>query len=222
MTALECTLLTDGSSDRALAPILEWLLRQNGAYPSRKIEWYDPSIYRRPPTTLWGRIDHAFEQFPCDLLFVHRDAEAEPYEAREKEIREAIATSSITRSRPIPAVLVIPIRMMEAWLLFEEQCIRQAAGCPRGKVPLGLPKLTMTESLTDPKTLLHQSLRIASERQGRHLKRFNVEAAIHRLAELVPDYGPLRKLSAFEMLEHELCKVLFENNWASGGKAPSR
>ena len=62
---------------------------------------------------------------------------------QEKEIREAIATSSITRSRPIPAVLVIPIRMMEAWLLFEEQCIRQAAGCPRGKVPLGLPKLTM-------------------------------------------------------------------------------
>ena len=215
MTALECTLLTDGSSDRALAPILEWLLRQNGAYPSRKIEWYDPSIYRRPPTTLRGRIDHALDQFPCDLLFVHRDAEAEPIEAREKEIRDAIETSSSARSRPIPAVLVIPIRMMEAWLLFEEQCIRQAAGCPRGKTPLGLPRLIATESLPDPKSLLHQSLRAASGRQGRHLKRFNVEAAIHRLAALVPDYGPLRKLSAFEMLENELRKVLLENNWAS-------
>ena len=53
--------------------------------------------------------------YPCDLLFVHRDAERESIEQREKEIRESLEKSAMERTPPV--VRVIPVRMQEAWLL---------------------------------------------------------------------------------------------------------
>lgn len=211
MTSLDCTLVSDGSSDRALIPVLEWLLRTHGVYSAERIEWYDPSRFKRPPKSLSERIGHAVENYPCDLLYIHRDAEDVGLSRRVAEIRTALGVDS---SRKVPAVLVIPVRMMEAWLLFDEACIRQAAGCPRGNTPLDLPKLTSCEDLADPKERLHQYLRAATEKRGRHLKKFNVDSAIHRVAELIPDFSPLRKLPAFQRLEGELQDVLRANHWA--------
>src|SRR5579863_3518177 len=54
---------------------------------------------------------------------------------------------------------------------------------PRGNTPLELPKLTRCEALADPKERLHRCLRVATEKRGRHLKKFNVDSAIHRVAE---------------------------------------
>ena len=44
MTELTCTLVSDGSSDVALIPILRWLLRQYHVYPTRDIERYDSEV----------------------------------------------------------------------------------------------------------------------------------------------------------------------------------
>ena len=101
-------------------------------------------------------------------------------------------------------VSVIPIRMMEAWLLFDEKSIRFAAGSPRGRNRLDLPALFACETLSDPKALLHRCLLAATGKSGRHLRRFNTGTAIHRVAELIPDYSPLRGLTAFERLESNL------------------
>jgi hypothetical protein len=213
VTSLECTLVSDGSSDRALIPILSWLLKTNGAYLAREIEWYDPSRFRRRPSSLSERIDHAVENYPCDLLFIHRDAERDPFETRAAEVREALESSTAGQNGIVPAVLVIPVRMMEAWLLFDKARLREAAGCPQGSAPLDLPRLRSCERLADPKGQLHRCLRTASEKRGRHLKKFNVDSALHRLSELIPDFSPLRGLSAFQRLEDELRSVLTTRRW---------
>jgi hypothetical protein len=213
VTSLECTLVSDGSSDRALIPILNWLLQANGAYPAQEIEWYDPSRFKHRPTSLSERIDHAVENYPCDLLFIHRDAEGERLDRRVAEIRTALKASSSGENGRMPAVLVIPIRMMEAWLLFDKARLREAAGCPQGNTPLDLPRLRSCEKLADPKERLHRCLRAASEKRGRHLKKFNVDSAIHRLSDLIPDFSPLRRLSAFQRLEEELRVVLRAKHW---------
>ena len=153
------------------------------------------------------------ENFPCDLLFIHRDAEGERLDRRVAEVREALGASSSGRNGRVPAVLVIPIRMMEAWLLFDKARLREAAGCPQGNTPLDLPKLSRCEKLADPKERLHRSLRAASEKRGRHLKKFNVDSAIHRLSGLIPDFSPLRGLSAFQRLEEDLRAVLRKKHW---------
>jgi hypothetical protein len=110
-------------------------------------------------------------------------------------------------------VIVIPVRMMEAWLLFDKERLREAAGCPLGNAPLDLPRLRSCEGLADPKERLHRCLRVASEKRGRHLKKFNVDSTLHRLSELIPDFSPLRKLSAFRRLEDELQSVLRARDW---------
>jgi hypothetical protein len=213
VTLLECTLVSDGSSDRALIPIISWLLKANGAHPAQEIEWYDPSRFKRRPRSLSERIDHAVENYPCDLLFIHRDAEGERLDRRVAEVREALESSTSGGNGMVPAVLVIPVRMMEAWLLFDKACLREAAGCPRGNTPLDLPRLRSCERLADPKERLHRCLRAASEKRGRHLKKFNVDSALHRLSGLISDFSPLRRLSAIQRLEDELRLVLRARHW---------
>ena len=218
MTRIDCTLISDGSSDVVLIHILLWLLKSRGVYPGRPIERYDPAVFKRAPKSLEGRIDHAIENFPCDLLFIHRDAEGEAIQIREGQVREALSRTS-GRSKDAPVVIVIPVRMTESWLLFDEDCIRKAAGSPGGKAVLDLPRLKDCERIADPKATLHEALRAASESSGRRLSNFNVGVAIHRVAELVTDYSPLRSLSAFQRLEASLGEVLDRNGWGIGSAA---
>ena len=98
--------------------------------------------------------------------------------------------------------------MQEAWMLIDENAIRIAAGNPNGTVALRLPRLQEIENLAEPKNLLHELLRNASELTGRRLKKFSASANAHRVAELIEDWKPLRKLSAFIEFEAELDQVL--------------
>ena len=71
MRVLKCTLVSDGSSDRALIPILQWLLREHHVQVDGAIEWFDPSLPKRKSETLAEKMNQALEFYPCDLLFVH-------------------------------------------------------------------------------------------------------------------------------------------------------
>jgi len=67
--------------------------------------------------------------------------------------------SGDSRYRTVEVVPAVPVRMTEAWLLFDEAAIRRAAGCPNGSMPLELPSLKTSEDIPDPKTILHEALR---------------------------------------------------------------
>lgn len=138
--------------------------------------------------------------YPCDLLVVHRDAERELPGKRLHEI--AAATSRCTN----PVVCVVPVRMTEAWLLFDDAAIRRAAGCPNGAVQLSLPALRHVESLPDPKKMLHEALRIATNLSGRRLKHFQPD--IRRLADLIDDFSPLHAVPSFRAAEESLRSAL--------------
>lgn len=102
----------------------------------------------------------------------------------------------------------MPVRAQEAWLLFDEPAIRRAAGNPRSQIPLDLPALSQIEEIADPKGRLLELLRIASGETGRRRRRFRERAAIHRVAELIEDFIPLRELSAFRAFERDLTEVI--------------
>lgn len=197
------TLVSDGSSDRVLIHPLRWLLRQHGVSGAQG-EWADLRNRRRPPRSLEERLVMAVADYPCDLLFIHRDAEKQPREYRLTEIGKALNRADLA----VPAVCVIPVRMQEAWLLIDEVALRQASGNPHGKVALSLPPIQRMERLPNPKSVLHELLSTASELQGRRLRNFNVDRAAMRLGELIDSYEQLRQLSAFVALEEELMAVL--------------
>ena len=202
MQGLRYTLVADGSSDRALLPILTWLLRQFcGAIPIQA-EFADLRRLPHPPKRLSERIHWSVELYPGDLLFVHRDAERAPIEKREAEIRKALAESPVENS--VRVVCVVPVRMQEAWLLIDEAALRKAAGNPNGTQPLAMPDGQKLEALADPKQRLWELLRQASGLRGRRLERFNWRSSAHRVAEMIGDFGPLYKLAAFRRLAAEV------------------
>jgi hypothetical protein len=141
MKKLYCTLSTDGSSDQVLIPILTWLLQEHLSSWTINIQWADPYDFPIASNTLAEKIKLSLELHPCDLLFVHRDAEKEKHEFREREIHLALEELKKAKSPiVIPVVCVIPVRMTEAWLLFDEAALRKAVDNPAGKNPLNLPK----------------------------------------------------------------------------------
>lgn len=212
MRELRYTLLPDGPSDRALLPILTWLLREQGVNYAIQPEWADLRRLPSPPRTLETRIKISLELYPCDLLFVHRDAERISHQTRTDEIRKAIA--EVTKITAIPPVVcVVPVRMQEAWLLFSEAALRRASGNPNGRQPMRLPNLNELESLPDPKRLLNDLLRTASGLNSRRRQKFQASISANRVSELIDDFTPLRVLPAFNVLEEEIKQIIRAHNW---------
>ncbi len=209
---LRFTLLSDGSSDRVLLPMLEWLLTTNGVTFPIQPQWADLRRMPNPPRELHERMVEACRQYPCDLMFIHRDAENAGYQQRVTEIRVAI-TKLDEEIENLPIVCVIPVRMQEAWFLFDEQALREASGNPRGRQKLNLPPIRQCDQIADPKTLLHKLLRQASGRRGRRLKQFKPEQAVHLLALNINNFSPLRALDAFKVLEADVQKIIIKNGW---------
>ena len=92
MQRLRFTLVGDGSSDRALIPILTWLLRQYWEGTPIQAEFSDLRWLPNPPKKLSQRIDKSVELYPCDLLFVHRDAEGGSVAERFDENSRIVGT----------------------------------------------------------------------------------------------------------------------------------
>jgi len=209
MNEFRYTLLPDGPADRALLPILTWVLRHHLNAASQPA-WADLRRLPRPPRNLDERIEKSVDLYPCDLLFVHRDAEREAHDVRIDEIRQAIARIPDWR---VPTVCLVPVRMQEAWLLFDDVAIRHAAGNPNGRQVIRPPSISTVEDISDPKELLASLLRSASGLTGRQLKQFNVPKAAARVAEFIDDFSPLRLLPAFSALEVELEGVIQAQGW---------
>ena len=198
---LRATLVTDGASDRVLEPILRWLMRQLTA-EAFEIRWADLRGLRVKPRGLVQKLAVAVQEYPCQLLFVHRDAEGQDPQRRYEEIREAADSTTCSH------VCVVPVRMQEAWLLHDEAALREAADRPSGTADLGLPPSHRWERLPDPKKVLHDALRAANGATGRRAKSFRPKRAAHRLADLITDWRPLRSLAAFNRLEAETRSAL--------------
>ncbi len=214
MNQIRYTLLSDGSSDRALIPILSWLLREHCRDVAIQSEWADLRRLPNKRRALAEKIQVALDLYPCDLLFIHRDAEKQPFELRVREIDSKVSTARKKVAIP-PSVRVIPIRMQEAWLLLDESAIRHAVGNPHGQQPLTLPSKSKLEALPDPKQFLYNLLKEASGLSGRRLARLQVNLCAQRVPEFIESFELLRQLSAFQRLESELKNVICEQGWYS-------
>ena len=213
MNSLNFTLVTEGSSDQALIPHLRWLLQQNGVENPIESTWADLRYLPKNIDIrgLAKKISLSLELYPCDLLFIHRDTDRETISTRKEEIFDAIA--QITRElKPEIFVCVIPVRMTEAWLLFDENAIRRASGNHKGEIPLDLPRIRDIENIADPKEILNNKLKLASGRIGRRLRKFNIGHSVTLISEYIEDFTPLRQLSAFQALESDIQNIIAEIN----------
>ena len=215
MADLRFTLLSDGSSDRALIPVLRWVLRAQGVNTAIQAEWADLRRLPDPPKLLADKVLSAIELYPCDLLFIHRDAERNARDSRIEEIENAL-TETRVRDK-IAVVSVVPIRMHEAWLLFDESAIRRAAGNPNGTQLLNLPRIQVVERVPDPKEDLYDLLRQASGLSGRRLRAFRESKHAADVSSFINDFSLLRTVSAFRHLESDVRTFVTANRWTQDG-----
>lgn len=194
MQRFTSTLVAEGCSDQALVPLIEFVLDEHCATPH--LTTFADDL---PSGPLRDRVARALALHPCDLLFVHRDADRALVSQREDEIRAAVrATGSPT------AICLIPVRMTEAWLLVDELAIRRASGNTAGSASLGLPAMGRLEAQADPKGLLFAALEKASELGPHRLRRFDRNQARRQISGFMDDPSVLRKLPSFVHFESQV------------------
>lgn len=194
MKRFTSTLVAEGTSDRALVPLIEFLLDEHCRLPH--VTTFAADV---PTGSLGDRIQRALDLYPCDLLFVHRDADSGPVSDRETEIRTALKLNGSPS-----AILLVPVRMTETWLLVDEMAIRRASGNLSGTLELGLPAHSKLEKHSDPKGLLFSALQKASGLGPQRLRRFDLNQARRQVSGFMDDRSVLRALPSFVHFETQV------------------
>ena len=193
--------LCEGSSDTGLIAHLETLLVHFGAQEATG-----------QPDTRKGTIPARLRQLRTeetgtgiDMVFIHRDSDGPDREGREREIRRGVEESGF----PHPFIPVIPVQETEAWLLLDEQAIRDVVAS-KGKQPLRLPKPNAIEGTRNPKEILQKALLAASETSGRRLKKEKNSFSRHRrvLMQRLDPFGAVRDLPSWQCLERDIQRAL--------------
>lgn len=206
MNEIRFTLIADGSSDKTLLRIIKWLLdNQFPKVPSTGV-YADFRYLDKQPKTLIEKLKAAKIYYPYDILFVHRDAETtnlKMVDDRMKQLQNEIGEPEFEKT-----VCVIPVKMMETWLMIDKEAIKKAAGNRNYPGIIDLPPLKRLEKENQPKKRLHELLERASGLKGRNLHKFNVDRAVHLVAENITDFSPLRGLVAFNKFELSMKKTI--------------
>ena len=204
MNDIRFTLISDGSSDKVLMNIIKWLL--DDLFPTTSFIGSYADLRVIPKRIQLGdvakRIYTSYEYYPFDILFYHRDAESTDIKIIEERIKEI--TDNLSEKYKEITICVIPVKMMETWLLFDVNAIKLAAGNRNYSGEINLPALNVLEKKQQPKEILHQILREVSGKKSRNLKNFNVHQAVHFLGEFIEDFSALRQLSSFQKFEIDL------------------
>lgn len=215
MEFIRYTLIADGSSDKALMNIIKWVLDDLFPKIPNKGIYGDFRMLQKPPRKdeVYKQIQYAEHYYPFDILFYHRDGESNSSTIIDERIAEIKGQLDAEFNQKI--VCVIPIKMMEAWLLIDEMAIKKAAGNKNYNNQVNLPPVNKLEMLKEPKEILHDLLKQVSGLKSRRLKNFNVHQAVHLITEYTTDYRLLRQLNAFNKFEEDLKNVvnsLMKNN----------
>ena len=200
MEIINIALVCDGSSDKCLEQIVYPLIDLHFPHLSCRVVAASEVIPARE--SLNNRLAKTLELYAPHMILCHRDSEREQWSMRCAEIVSASANILV------PTVPIVPVRMLESWLLLDDQAIRRAANNRNGTASLSLPKAHEIEGLPDPKAVLFEALRRASNLPPHRLRRFREHEARSRVASFINDVTTLRRLPAFVQFETNFCSAI--------------
>ncbi|MEU5466231.1 hypothetical protein ACH41C_06695 [Streptomyces althioticus] len=198
--------LSEGTSDQGLVSHVEGIAADLGVavtVSAPDLRWLRSHVGQSVPDKLRTTRELGGTY---DLAVVQRDADRGSPDLRRAEIAEAVDEAW----PELAHVPVVPVRMLEAWLLLDEQAIREVAGNPRGRIPLDLPKARAVERVADPKQRLKDTLAKAGGCKGRRLaelqQRFPRNR--HRLLDLLDRDGPVAEVPSWQAFVSDLSDAL--------------
>lgn len=194
----------EGSSDLRLVEHIENILIEGG-FAEASGEAPDLCMFKQPVgRTIREKLIVLLKHYPnVDVIFIHRDADNAGIPAREQEISAAIQ-GVIETDRIIP---VIPVTMLETWLLADSAAIKRVAGNSgyRGNLEC-IPTIRQMENIPDAKQLLLDALCEASQTQGARLRKFKKrfpEMRARLTFDLDPN-GPVKQLNSYQHFRKQI------------------
>lgn len=91
---------------------------------------------------------------------------------------------------------IIPVRMIEAWMLADKELFKEEIGTSKPDAELGINR--DPESMADPKQAIENAIRIATE----HLPKRRQRLSISELYEIIGDTISLEALSTLDSYKH--------------------
>ena len=199
----------EGSSDTSLVDHIDAMLVEAGF---DEVYSDAPDIGLIEPSagnSVGEKIDALIRWDPnVKTFFIHRDADNAGYDARINEIHRQ--TAHLPGYVIIP---VIPVKILESWLILDEQAIKSVIGHPGSKVKLNLPNPKHVESRSNAKELLFEAMDKACMLSGKKLKKFQKShnKFRHMLVQNLHPDGPVAQTTSHQKLR-ALIVQLAENN----------
>lgn len=194
----------EGSSDLRLVEHIQTILIEEGfSEVSGEIPdlgMFRPAIGR----SVRDKLVALAKYYPhADVIFVHRDADNVGVAVRELEVFQA--TEGVLE--PERVISVVPVTMLETWLLADVEAIKRVAGnsAYRGSIDC-IPSVRKLEDARDTKQILMDALCEASGTQGARLSKFKKRFSEMR-ARLTVDLdpaGPVKNLPSYQLFREKV------------------
>lgn len=222
MKTLVTALYAEGPTDRRFLPTLvqrataDLLMRQG----QQMIDVLPPIWLE--PTTKSNRADDILavsqKAHGYHILFIHADADQRTkeraYNERIAPGIERIEAAHLTGKSVCRDVTpIIPVQMIEAWLLADAEALRTVLGSSLSNTELGiLTTSQQIERIANPKELIDQICRRAYASRSRRRRKCEVGELFQPLAEQI-QLEQLRRLPAFNQFMDDLTRILAQLNF---------
>jgi hypothetical protein len=214
MDVLVLALYAEGPSDaHFLPPIIQ---RTSEAILARfaltMVGMSDPLIITKKHGNLdWCILQASQEAKHCHVLLVHNDADRLEYdEARRQRFEPGLHLVQQSGDEVCHHLVpVIPVRMIEAWMLADGNALRNVLGTNLDHQMLDLPRrAALVETIADPKYRLNDIIRKINAVAGsRRRQPINLNAKLEPLARQI-DLNKLFEVPSYRTFVNDLAQTL--------------
>ena len=96
---------------------------------------------------------------------------------------------------------VIPVRMIESWMLADTELLKDEMGTNQSDHDLGIDR--NPESIADPKSLIEQAIRIATEDKPKRRQRLSIADLYSIIGDKIPLLA-LERLPSYKKFQDEV------------------
>lgn len=149
--------------------------------------------------------------FGMTVLAIHTDADRETYEIRRRQkidpAKEALEALEVGCSRYLTPI--IPVRMIEAWMLADIRLLKEEMGTDKSDQELGIAR--NPETIADPKSVIEQAIRIATADKPKRRQRLSISDLYFIIGDKIK-LSELERLDSYRKFQDEVRETLRKLN----------
>lgn len=136
-------------------------------------------------------------------LAIHTDSDKDSYETRKqhKFVPAQQALDNLDEDCCKLLTPVIPVRMIESWMLADTELLKDEMGTNKNDHDLGIDR--NPESIADPKSLIEQAIRIATEDKPKRRQRLSIADLYSIIGDKIP-LSALERLPSYKKFQDEV------------------